>query len=153
MVAQMLKHNKSRRETETGFSLTELMIAVVILGILAAIAIPIFSNQQKEALKQEVREDLTNTVSSLSQWQLTQDEMHAVPSADRFNKLKVVTTPSQTNIVNFVYNPTDPENRQVCVEATRNIGGEIFRISFNQAQSTVVEAACAPIAVQQETYG
>lgn len=71
----MLEKLRKERGDE-GFTLIELLVVIIIIGILAAIAIPVFLNQRQKGWEAAVQSDLRNAATAQETW-LTQEDIYS----------------------------------------------------------------------------
>jgi len=72
---------KSMNEKDQGFTLIELLVVMIIIGILAAIAIPVFLNQREKGWDSAVKSDLKNAATAQETY-LTETGLYATVDTD-----------------------------------------------------------------------
>jgi type IV pilus assembly protein PilA len=80
----MLRKIREAQEEE-GFTLIELLVVVLIIGILAAIAIPVFLNQREKAYRDAVASDLRNGAIVMEDYY--SDNVGTYPNQGQFDGL------------------------------------------------------------------
>ena len=78
----MLHKLRSRVQDEKGFTLIELLVVILIIGILAAIALPAFLNQREKAQDAEAKSG-ARTAQTALETMYTDEQNYASADAQR----------------------------------------------------------------------
>ena len=140
----MLQRLRQRASDEGGFTLIELLVVILIIGILAAIAIPAFLNQKSKASAAQAKE-LVRTMETTAETLATDNNGSYVNTT--LTELKgaentINTTVSTTEAYASAAKPEE-ENKGYVVSAKAVPSGTTFTITKTAAGE--VKRTCSPV--------
>jgi general secretion pathway protein G len=104
---QINRHTQAARASQRGFTLIEIMVVVIIIGLLAAVIVPQVINKVDEARISKAKADIQSLETALTMYRLDNSKY---PTTDQ-------------GLQSLVVQPTDPSIRHW------RIGGYLQRVS------------------------
>jgi type IV pilus assembly protein PilA len=132
----MLHKLRARVQDEKGFTLIELLVVILIIGILAAIALPAFLNQREKAQDSEAKSGARTVQTALETW-YTDNQSYAGGTAAELEKIEPAIkqlngdTPSRLTVTpaadNYKVDLKSKGTSAVVYTITRTATGDVTR--------------------------
>ena len=134
--------HKSLEKKDKGFTLIELLVVIIIIGILAAIAIPVFLNQRKKAVDAGIKSDLRSIANELESYYVDNQEYPAsiTDNGDDVTVGTATVTKSNADTV-FVYTPvtTGDDAGSYTVTGTNSSAGTGTTYTYDSAHGGLAD--------------
>jgi|tagenome__1003787_1003787.scaffolds.fasta_scaffold18915000_2 type IV pilus assembly protein PilA len=150
-----LQPNRAARHREdarsAGFTLIELLVVMIIIGILAGIAIPVFLNQRGKAVDSDMKGDVRNLAAAMEDYYAGAQQYAGATQVGRVVTIGTgedVTVSANTTVTVTTLSSatatatTWPVATGYCITATNPRGKATGGIRFNSLAGGLTTATC-----------
>ena len=145
---------REKRRNDEGFTLIELLVVVVIIGVLVAIAVPVYLNYRKGAADKSAQSDVRGAISAVEQFYTENSNSYPAPALSQTatfaigvapQSLQTITLSDKTTLTIFVASPvSSATSYKVCAT---NSGGSGKTYVYDSAVGGSVKAATGTISM------
>ena len=140
----MLPNLRKRLSEDRGFTLIELLVVILIIGILAAIAIPAYLNHQKKGQDADAESNARNLVSKVELCYATNEDYTACDSLAKLGGAGDLGVPWGTNPgeVSVIVSNTTKTSYEVKAVSKAQSDGSNHTFSIVRASNGVTTRTC-----------